>query len=122
MPNANEFLLGFGFTRGLKLAGYTLINATSTHETIKRYNEYRYDIILLFQNNDHRMGASSLQQYDDFSDEIMNIISEEHIIYGIRNPYLCKIDLPIEGDIFQDEYGDITLYLTGHSYRVYDKD
>ena len=114
MPDARDFLAGFGLTRGINLAGYRLDQASSTHTSIKRYHEYEYNITLEFTN----LGAGI---YNNLFFELMSLISGERIIYGIRNPYRCIIDPPQYGNVEQDQNGTVTFYLTGHSYRVYSK-
>ena len=111
MPEAAEFLNGFGLVRGAQFGGYILDNAISTHESVKRYQEYRYNITLTFR----RLGSGT---YDDFFHTVMNKISQQPIIYGIRNPYHCIIDPPQNGDIIQDYQEHIIFKLIGHSYRV----
>ena len=112
MPDASEFLSGFGFIQGSQISGYILTTTTSTHEAIKRYHEYKYSITLIFKN----LGTGI---YENLYASIYEKIIQEHIIYGIRNPYRCVIDIPQYGDILQDEGGTITFHLTGHSYRIY---
>lgn len=109
MPDASAFLKGFGFIKGCTFDGYILINATSTHETIRQYQEYKYSITLTFKN----AGGD----YQTLFDSVMSVITQEHIIYGIRNPYRCIIDTPNYGDITEDDDNTIVFHLTGHSYR-----
>ena len=111
MPDATEFLAGFGFTTGAQFDGYILRHASATHETIKRYREYYYAITLEFMNT----GSGT---YDNLYQAVHAKISQQPIIYGIRNPYRCIIDSPQYGDIMQTPDGVITWQLTGHSYRV----
>lgn len=110
MPHAAEFLAGFGLTTGTQISGYRLDQASATHVSIKRYQEYQYDITLKFTN----LGSG---KYENLYANVLRIISQEHIVYGIRNPYRCIIDRPQQGDII-DENGTIIFHLTGHSYRV----
>lgn len=112
MPEAAEFLAGFNLLSGHVFANYILNSAISTHESVKRYQEYLYHITLVFK----KIGKGS---YSDLFDAVMAEISQEHIIYGIRNPYRCIIDPPVEGNILEDTDGTITFKLTGHSYRVH---
>jgi len=111
MPDASEFLAGFGLIQGTQFDGYILASATSTHESIKRYQEYKYSITLTFKN----LGNGT---YNNLYLALYQNISQEHIIYGIRNPYRCIIDVPQSGNIFEEDDGTITFHLTGHSYRV----
>jgi len=112
MPDAADFLAGFGLIRGTEIAGYRLDQASSTHVTVKRYQEYSYDITLVFTNSGHGV-------YNNLFTGVMSLIQGERVIYGIRNPYSCVIDPIKHGDILQDDHGTITFQLTGHSYRKY---
>jgi hypothetical protein len=110
MPTPDKFLRSFGFVSGAHFDGYTLEDVSSTHETISRYQEYRYDITLTFAN----IRGGNL---DGLFDEILKHISYEHIVKGIRNPYRCIIDQPYHTDIRPDKNGNVTVKLTGHAYR-----
>ena len=112
MPGPEEFLEGFGLIKGKKIAGYTLTSATATHESIKRYQEYRYNITLTFRNN----GSGT---YENLYLSLHPYLVLEHTIYGIRNPYRCIIDEPQDGDVDIHSDGSIIFHLTGHSYRSY---
>lgn len=114
MPGSAEFLSGFNLIKGSKIHGYILKTVMSTHETIKRYNEYQYDITLTFEN----LGNGS---YHNLFDYVIELISQHHVIYAIRNPYICTIDIPKLGDILEDNVGTIIFKLTGHSHRIYGK-
>lgn len=109
MPEANEFLDVFGLIIGTKFDGYTLKEASSTHESIKRYQEYNYNITLVFTN----MGSGT---YDTLFYSLIDYISQQPIIYGLRNPYKCSIKPPTT--LYYDNDGSIIFQLTGHSYRV----
>lgn len=110
MPSATNFLLGFGFTQGKLLAGYTLSKATSTHNAVKRYQDYHYDITLTFTNN----GSGN---YENLYYTLDPYISAEHIIYGIHNPYRCVIDDVKDNDVEIFSNGTVVFHLTGHIYR-----
>ena len=107
MPHAQEFLSGFGLIAGKTFDGYILNNASATHETVKQYREYRYNITLTFKN-------SGNGTYKNLYNALKQVISKEHIIYGVRNPYKCIIDIPT----FQDNGETLTWKLIGHSYRA----
>jgi hypothetical protein len=110
MPVAAAFLSEFGFITNKDYGGFTLTHVTSSHVAIKQYHEYRYDIVLQF------IGSAS---YDHLGTILIPLITAEHVIYGVRNPYRCTIDFPREGDIMYDGTETYTVKLTGHSYRVY---
>lgn len=109
MPDAEKFLSSFGFINGSQFDGYILDMATSTHISIKRYQEYEYNIELLFSNIDNGT-------WESLFNVLQKIISKEHIVKGARNPYLCIIDYPAYGDVHR-ENNNIRIYLTGHAYR-----
>ena len=109
MPSPEKFLSSFGFTNGSQFDGYILDMATSTHITIKRYQEYEYHIELLFSNINNGT-------WESLFNVLQKNISAEHVIKGARNPYLCIIDYPVHGDA-HEENNNIRIYLTGHAYR-----
>ena len=109
MPEPAEFLHGFGLHEQKIYNGYILENAYATHKSIKRYQEYYYNIQLVFKN----LGTGN---YNDLYNTIQQITKESHIIYGVRNPYKCIIDPP--KDITTDNNGNVIFNLIGHSYRV----
>lgn len=114
MPEAAEFLSGFHLVQGANFANYTLITASSTHQSIKRYQEYLYKITLVFTNNGNGT-------YENLFNAVMAQTTQEHIIYGVRNPYRCIIDIPKYGDILETTDAKIVFNLTGHSYRAHNK-
>lgn len=109
MPTPEKFLLSFGFTIGSQFDDYILDQATSTHSSIKRYQEYEYHIELLFSN----IGNGT---WESLFNVLRKKISEEHIVKGVRNPYRCTIDYPSYGDVHGDN-NSIKISLTGHAYR-----
>jgi len=110
MPNAANFLKGFGFIKGRQFDGYILDHASTTHESITRYQEYAYHVTLRFTN-------AGNGTYADLLRVVKEHISQGHIIYGIRNPYQCVIDPPHQSDIIENRDGSITYKLIGHCYR-----
>src|SRR5579885_305208 len=111
MPTPDKFLRAFGFVSGAHFDGYTLEHVFSTHNTIKRYQEYEYDITLTFENN--RNG-----DIEELFRIILDHISYEHIVKGVKNPYRCIIDQPHYTNIHKDKNGSVTVNLVGHSYRT----
>jgi hypothetical protein len=111
MPDAAEFLKGFGFIEGKQISGYKILLARSSHQSIKRYQEYYYDITIKFKD----MGNGN---YNNLYSTMLNITSQEHIIYGIKNPYRCIIDNLDQDSIVQEMNDIIVFHLIGHSYRV----
>jgi hypothetical protein len=111
MPGPQEFLNGFGFINGSKFDGYTLVHSQSTHQSISRYQEYGYEITLEFHNDGYGT-------YDNLFQSVHAKIIQEHIIYGVRNPYRCIIDDIKYGDIMRDPDNIVIFKLHGHSYRI----
>ena len=111
MPEAAKFLKGFNLISGQTFDGYLLQTAESSHEVVKRYQEYAYDIYLTFTKK------SPTAKYNDLYNSVLSEISQTHEIKGIRNMYLCTIDVP--EDIQSNIDGSITFHLKGHSYRKF---
>lgn len=109
MPEAPQFLAGFNLINGNQIGGYTLVSATSTHESIKRYQEYQYHITLIFRGGNN---------YQTLYHDLLALIQKTPVIYGVRNPYRCNIDPPLSGDVLQQANGDIVFHLLGHSHRI----
>ena len=110
MPSPEKFLSSFGFINGSRFDGYILDMATATHIIIKRYQEYEYNIELLFSN----VGNGT---WESLFNVLQKTISKEHTVKGVRNPYRCIIDYPAYGDVHK-EHNNIRVYLTGHAYRI----
>lgn len=108
MPQVKEFLESFGLTENQKIAGFTITSVTSSHESIKRYYEYYYKIQLEFS------GAGDPKELLQF---LMNLSAQEHVVYGIKNPYLCTID-KLTPENFQKERGGYQVRLYGHAVRT----
>lgn len=114
MPEPAEFLHGFHLTKGLTINQFTLVEATATHQVVKRYQEYRYQLTLKFQQIKQITEANFFSLYD----QLMPIIKQEPIIYGLRNPYRCRIETPQTDDIYLENDHLIVFKLIGHSYRA----
>ena len=110
MPEPEVLLNNYGLVDGLKLSGYVLNNPSATHESIHRYQEYRYSIILIFVNQ----GKGS---YQDLYYQLIDIISQQKDIKAIRNYYHCSFEPINDGDVEQTSNNDIIFYLTAHAYR-----
>lgn len=83
MPNAKQFLKGFGLQKGLEIAEYTLKDIQIQHIEVVRYHQYLYPISLTFEGN----GNS-----DQLVGELRKMTSDSKIIYtSYGNPYSCNI-------------------------------
>ncbi len=109
MPTPEKFLLSYGFITGSQFDDYILNEATAIHISIKRYQEYKYEIKLSFSN----IGNGT---WENLFKVLKKIISEEHIVKGARNPYICNIDYPSYGDVYGND-DNIKISLIGHAYR-----
>ena len=110
MPKPEKFLKSFDLQEDHIYGNYLLTNITITHKTIKRYEEYEYEITLIFQAI--TKNASLDELYKILEDEL----SESKIIYGVKNPYLCDISL----DSIKEADKSIVVKLTGHAIKHYD--
>jgi hypothetical protein len=110
MPKAAKFLASFGFREGSQFDDYILDVARAEEIVIKRYQEYKYNIRLEFED----IGNGT---WDKLYNILKKTITQEHIVKGVRNPYKCVIDSINHGDAHEDEHGIVIVYLTGHAYR-----
>jgi len=112
MPKPKKFLEGFQLVPGHYFDGYKVVSADSTHEVIVRYRKYKYEITVVFQQ-DQPDG-----NYEDLYDDLLSEIDQEKTIYtSYGNPYRCWIDPPAEGSVVQE--GDRYIFhLVGHSERI----
>lgn len=110
MPDAQHFLESFGLTENTIISDFIISSVASTHDVIKRYKEYSYDIKITFKN----VGYG---EYRHLYYAIVERISMEHIVYGAKNPYKCVIEELKYGDIIEDK-GTYIFKLKGHSYRM----
>lgn len=108
MPHIVELLNGFNFINGLKIDGYTLVSTSGQHHEIRRYQEYSYDIELNFS------GAGS---HSNLINGINNMVKDNKIIYGVRNPYNCSIS-PISEHNIIDTPNGVKITMIGHSHRA----
>ena len=114
MPHPTAFLAGFGLTPGTQFGDFTLMKAHSTHEQIRRFHDYQYHITLVFMPQWGHRG-----NYADLVSILEPILSSIRIIdseYG--NPYECTIQAGPE-DAIENQDGSYTIYLVGHSTRIY---
>jgi hypothetical protein len=109
MPDPDKFLAGFHLINGTQFGGYILKSATATHESIVRYQEYRYQIRLIFSGGNN---------YQNLFYAVTDEISQTHDILATRNYYRCSIDYPKLGDILENQDGSYTWHLIGHAYRI----
>lgn len=108
MPKAKEFVAAFGLAVGAEIGGYRLTNVQATESVVKRYQEYSYAISL--------RATKTTGTTASFRSSLQEITSQEKIVYGVRNPYLCTID---PEPLIISEGTEILAMLTGHAHRRY---
>lgn len=108
MPEAKEFMKGFGFVNGMSYHGYKLIRIDGTHKNTGHHH-YEYDFTLIFDISKAEIPRKEFFDMFVFDDKIINSS------YG--NPYKCSLE--------KDHYMDkgigmvvMTVYLSGHSHRA----
>lgn len=113
MPDQVTFLNAFNLVQGHQFDGFVLSSVSSTHEQVVRWQEYQYQITLIFNKLPNVVGNYETLYYD-----LMSEITQEHIVKATRNYYKCNIDMPVHGNIIQNSNESFTFNLVGHSYRT----
>lgn len=111
MPGKELYLNGFGLHVGLSISNWKLTSIDLKHDTIKRYHEYSYPIVMIWQP------ITSDASYQGLIDGLERQVSSERTInseYG--NPYTCKF-----GDLSHNyrEAGSVVINAIGHCTRAY---
>jgi hypothetical protein len=113
MPEYGPYLRGFGIKKGLKLAGYELISYSISHEEIKKYEKYTYDVILNFEAKNNTYEPKQLLH------DLRKQTEKSRIIYTrFGNPYRCWFGKPtiIEQN---KNLNKIKILCLGHAKRIY---
>ena len=110
-----SFCPALGLHQGLNIAGYKLIDIDISHQSVKRYHEYKYPIRLTFDCSNEKYNNQQLES------QLKSQISGDKIIYSdYGNPYNCNIEFQ---SIDRCQHGNIVIltliHLLGHSYRTY---
>lgn len=111
MLDAARFLVGFNLSEGEIIDNYQLTTIKIKETPIKRYEEYRYDIIIILIDLGHG-------SYDILMDNLINKFSRVERIYGTDKVYQCRIDKFAYGDIISNERGNFQINVTGHAIRI----
>jgi len=106
MPELQEFIGGFNLSPRTGTS-FSIVSATGDHHAIVQYQEYAYHLTIITSGD-----------YNASFNYVANEISKTHVIYGIRNPYQCRIEPMKYGDILDLGNNNYEFHLTGHSYRV----
>lgn len=110
MPNPQKFLHGFGFKKGMVLAGYKLSSISIEHKIINIYREYGYPIKMKW------ITTSNQSNFKNFESALHNLTSKQHIIdSGYGNPYDSVIHTR---SINKTNYG-VKVLLEGHATRIF---
>lgn len=108
MPKPDEFLVGFDLVKDSVYADYKLKKILISHDTVKKYHEYRYSIKLIFVKMYEDSSANTLYKELDVA------LSNTVVIYGRRNPYLCSVDILK----FRENMRSVTVTLEGHAIKM----
>lgn len=108
MPDLPNFLAGFDLVKGKVFNGYRVENVQASHETVKQYQEYKYPITLTLSREDGRKAR------DTIPSSLKEELGKEHIIYGVRNPYRCWIEI----QSIESNGSQLVIKLMGRSRRA----
>ena len=87
MPEYGAYLRGFGIWRNIILANYRLVDYTISHEEVRRFREYNYDVVLTFY--------SKANNYKKLLAELTEQTEKSRIIdTRFGNPYRCWFGKP----------------------------
>ena len=96
MPLPNKYTKGFNLAKGLKIAGYELVDISVGHKIIKQYKKYQYPTNLTWIKTHNNANSNNLLN------ELKSYLGSEKIIYTrYHNPYECnfgKLHLDKESD------------------------
>lgn len=85
MPQPEEYLKGFGLRQGMILAGYELFSIDLKHNTIRRYREYSYPIVMIWRPLNTGSNMAELIR------QLESMVSQEKVIYTQYGyPYKCN--------------------------------
>ncbi len=110
MPDLGQFLSAFGLTVGNTIGGYVITGVTGSEQSITRYREYSYRIIV-------RLSHIGISDTSQFLPQFNSLIGQRLNVKAIRNYYLCTIDPINSDDIAMDNAGHLSIFLTGHATR-----
>jgi maltooligosyltrehalose synthase len=86
MPKIPRLLSGYDIHMGLTLYGYDLIDVTGEHIQIHRFQEYKYNIVMVWQRI-----SKNANSYD-LVHELDNMIAEPRIVKSeYNNTYHCQM-------------------------------
>lgn len=109
MPHVNSLLSAFGLVKGNDMGQYTITKVIGTEHSVRRYQQYSYDIEVTLTSVHHN--ASTRELFDYFNH---NILSTQMKILATKNYYECTIDL-VDYSIHSNE---IIIKLKGNAYRA----
>lgn len=85
MPKTPQYLQGFGIRQGIRLGGYELVDIQVDHETVRRYQQYRYPTRLTWNRID------SLETADSLLSALVEHLRSDRVVYtSYGNPYQCN--------------------------------
>lgn len=110
MPEKEEYLAGFGLHINYELSGFKLTSIDLKHNTVKRYHEYTYPIVMIWQKVDPNASYQGLIQ------GLERQVSSDRTIYTqYGNPYRCHF-----GDLSHNymEGSTVVINAMGHCERI----
>jgi hypothetical protein len=109
MPEREEYLKGYNLHEGMQLAGFTLKHIDLKHETITRYREYHYPIVMIWESQ----GGNSQELIRALDDHV----KQDRTIYTkYGNPYECHFGTLQHH--YQNSQGELVVNSMGVCRRV----
>ena len=112
MPETGPFLKQFGIHHGLMVDSWELIDIDINETEIQQYQEYKYDIILLFEH----VGNDDINIRNFFSKLKMYVGGNIIIKTRYGNPYECNFGHP---KLLEHRGNQIVIESIGTAHRIY---
>jgi len=88
MPDSSAFLDKFGLKKNFIFNNYLLVKITCKHLVVIPYQQYRYEIDLLFCSKSVHDSKSEQR----LSESLQNLTKQKEIVYSrYGNPYICTL-------------------------------
>lgn len=111
MPSCEEFLSSFNFIKGVNFGRYVISNIECSRQTKKIFKEYTYNVNIIFQ-------PIFATNHEELFNSVHREISSQKYFYSAKNNrYICKLEIPIFGDITEDEFGNIKFVFVGNATK-----
>lgn len=114
MPGASEFLAGFSVYPGLSMAGFQVISAIATEQSVVRWNEYQYPITVTFRWS--QPGGATQASVNNLATSFANYVSGVRVIHSDSGrPYECTFGA---ANKYESTANTLTGHYLGHSKRI----